>query len=556
MAGPPAVPRLISPLSTSTVTSQHPTLRWTLSSASGTPTVDLCSDRACTTPISGAHATVDPSLSFATVDSALPMGVVFWRVNVSKAGMTNTSATWEFFVGARTTPGVDTSWGATLDVNGDGFADLLVGATGSAVLFPGSATGLVTAPAMTTTLTSGDNGYASSATAAGDVNGDGFGDVLVSGIYADEDGGTNAGKTYLYLGSKDGLAVSGIKLDGPQIVNGGFGIASAAVGDFNGDGYGDVAVSASGESQKDTGGVQQPCGGVTLFFGSPQGLTMSAPVLAPTADVTSGLQFGTNPLSLAGGDFNADGLGDLVVGAAGYGGTTGRVYVYFGSKGGTVGAPVNVDPYAIGSETPSFGTALTSAGDVNGDGYDDLVVGAPGTTYSEGGPAARYGVFQVFTGVASGAPVFAVGVAGGDPSPGLNDGVSNFASVVSGAGDLDGDGYADFLVAAPQYGTAAPFGRVHVFYHYVGAPRVVTIASPAPAGSFGTAIAQVGSVKGSAGSWKSNFVVSAGTTNVYLYTDGTPPTQVAVAAPAGIVSGWGSTMAQLVRDFVGWWTRA
>jgi hypothetical protein len=70
-------------------------------------------------------------------------------------------------------------------------------------------------------------------------------------------------------------------------------------------------------------------------------------------------------------------------------------------------------------------------------------------------------------------------------------------------------------------------------------------------------MAYVGAVTGSAGSWKPNFVVSATTgANIFLFTDATPaPTHVTVAAPSGIF-GFGNTMAQLVRDFVGWWTRA
>jgi hypothetical protein len=104
-----------SPLSTSRVTSQKPTLRWELSSGVPDVTVDLCLDRACTRPIGDSvHVT---GTSYA-LTSPLAAGVVYWRLHPGTVANV-TSPTWQFTVGHRSAA-VDTSWGTTLDVNGDG----------------------------------------------------------------------------------------------------------------------------------------------------------------------------------------------------------------------------------------------------------------------------------------------------------------------------------------------------------------------------------------------------------------------------------------------------
>src|SRR5581483_3712440 len=117
VAGSPAAPRLIAPLSTATVTSQRPTLRWVLAAGTDGAHVDICRDRACTKTVTSFDV-VGP---FAAPRSALPSGVLFWRAFGRSAGAIGTtpSPTWEMFVGARSAT-VDTSWGTTPDVNGDG----------------------------------------------------------------------------------------------------------------------------------------------------------------------------------------------------------------------------------------------------------------------------------------------------------------------------------------------------------------------------------------------------------------------------------------------------
>lgn len=236
----PAAPRPLAPLSTSRVTTRRPTLRWVLPPGVADATVDLCFDRACTRPI-GLPARVTGSRYAPPSD--LPVGVVFWRLHPSTLTSV-TSPTWQFTVGARSAP-VDSSWGTTLDVNGDGFADVAVGAprsnTGAAYVYLGSATGLSRTPATTLRGVTGGFadfgwGYGAAVASAGDVNGDGFADLAVA---ADGEGAPQG--VCIYLGGEDGLATTpSVTL--PSAVSAG-GLSMASAGDVNGDGYADSSSS-------------------------------------------------------------------------------------------------------------------------------------------------------------------------------------------------------------------------------------------------------------------------------------------------------------------------
>ncbi|HEX8110659.1 MAG TPA: integrin alpha, partial [Kofleriaceae bacterium] len=259
--GEPA--RLIAPLSMSTVTQQRPLLRWQLSTVQHELIVDLCKDRSCMSPlpvtaqVSGDHVSAVPS-------APLPAGWVFWRVRTGSGAHMVSSATWQFWVGKSSASNpVDTSNGAILDVNGDGYPDLLIGAdsagagAGTAHLYLGSATASVTEwnAASTATridLISPDSANASfgySVSSAGDINGDGFADFLIGAPGA----GANSGTAHLYFGSAKPSAddwngtSARRRIDLDDLAGEGsvFGASVASAGDVNGDGFADFLVGAA-----------------------------------------------------------------------------------------------------------------------------------------------------------------------------------------------------------------------------------------------------------------------------------------------------------------------
>ncbi len=328
------------------MTSRRPTLRWALPLGVAGAILDLCLDRACTKPI-GAPVHVDGA-SYAP-ESDLPIGVVYWRLR-SSTHEAVTSPTWQFSVGARSAA-IDTSWGTTLDVNGDGYADLVVGALDAPSLgggrrrqpVLGSAGGLATAPAVT--LTGPDGGFFGySVASAGDVNGDGYADLVV-GAYAAV-GFT--GRDYVYLGGAKGRATRpAMTLTRSRRRLGSFGYSVASAGDVNGDGYADLVVGAY---------ALNATGRAYVYLGSATGLALS-PAVTLLGPGGVGDAFGIVVASA--GDVNGDGYADFAVGALGTNAlgangsaqyTTVQIYVYLGSATGIVAVPATTlnEPWATG----------------------------------------------------------------------------------------------------------------------------------------------------------------------------------------------------------------
>ena len=332
------------------------------------------------------------------------------------------------------------------DVNGDGYADVIVGAElwtnghdeeGKAWVFLGSANGLADDHAWSDEINQAEAEFGDCVATAGDVNGDGFSDLIVGAHKYDEGGYTNCGRVFVYHGGGDlpnenagWYAYSGQ-------AGGRLGYSVAGGGDANGDGFGDVLVGAP---WYDNGEVNE--GIALLYLGSAAGLQY-APAWYAESDMVDA-HFGFS-LDFA-GDVNGDGLDDGVFGAPWYyteDGYEGAAFLWFSQIGGTgYGNPGNAD-WSVYGEAPGdqYGTAVCGAGDVNGDGYADIAVGAP---YYDNG-TANEGAVWAYHGSEWGPEEE------GDWFHDTGSANSGYGMRLACAGDVNGDGYDDLIVGAPLY---------------------------------------------------------------------------------------------------------
>ncbi len=347
------------------------------------------------------------------------------------------------------------------DVNGDGFDDVIVGASaydngqgdeGQALLYLGSAAGLSTTPAWTV---EGDQAGAELGIAvgtAGDVDGDGFDDVIVGASHYAAGGGTltAAGWAAVYAGSSAGLSAAPVWIAEGDQAEGRLGCAVGTAGDVNGDGYDDVIVGAY--SYDSFNGLALAWYGSATGLGA-NGTPGNADWSASGADNAHyGAAVGTA------GDVDGDGYADVLVGAYLHA-TVGRVEVFHGSATGLAAGPA--DWYAQGTvSNGDFGNAAGTAGDVNGDGYADIIVGA--NEYTSFGKGQAYVWHGSATGLgAAGTPANADWSAAGSATQ------DAFGKQVGTAGDVDGDGYDDVLIGAPfaeSTSLEADEGRVFLYH--------------------------------------------------------------------------------------------
>ncbi|MEK7283778.1 MAG: integrin alpha, partial [Acidobacteriota bacterium] len=260
------------------------------------------------------------------------------------------------------------------DVNGDGYADVIVGAPlhdfiqvdeGRAYVFLGSAGGLNTVPVWTAEADQNLAKFGAAVASAGDVNGDGYDDVIVGAPDFDSAFNTDEGGAFLYLGSAAGPSASPAWVEGSGLFSSAFGFSVASAGDVNRDGYDDVIVGAP---LFDNAGFSDQ-GRVFAYPGSAAGLSPNPAWVADGGKTLA--RFGSSVASA--GDVNYDGFGDVIIGAPLY--DSGRAFVYLGSSAGLSLAPdwnnkINVTP-------AEYGASVAGVGDVDGDGFDDVVIGAP-----------------------------------------------------------------------------------------------------------------------------------------------------------------------------------
>jgi MYXO-CTERM domain-containing protein len=376
------------------------------------------------------------------------------------------------------------------DVNGDGYGDIIVGASGfdngeteegRAFVYLGSASGLATAAGWTAEPDQGDALFGYSVASAGDVNGDGYGDIIAA-AYLFDNGQTNEGRAFVYFGTASGLSAPAAWTAESDQANGEFGISVASAGDVNGDGAGDVIVGAK---LFDNGQTDE--GRAFVYFGSASGLSTAAAWTAESdqADASLGLSVASA------GDVNGDGYGDVIVGANLFdNGETdeGRAFVYFGSASGlsTTAAWTAESDQA----SASFGTSVASAGDVNGDGYGDVIVGA--LNFDNG--QTDEGRAFVYLGSASGLSTAPAWTAESDQAS------AGFGNSVASAGDVNGDGYGDVIVGSRDFdnGQTAE-GRAFVYFGSASGLSTApawTAESDQVNALFGRSVASAGDVNG------------------------------------------------------------
>ena len=367
------------------------------------------------------------------------------------------------------------------DFNGDGIDDIIIGAMSADPNGDFSGVSYVVfgdtqefRPAIDFTTLDGHNGFAlngvaggdfsgSSVSGAGDINDDGIDDVIIGAAGVDSNG-FGSGASYIVFGTeqgfppaldlaaldgRNGFALNGIAADDSS------GRSVSEAGDINGDGIDDVIIGAL---RADSNGVDS--GASYVVFGTEQ-------VFPPTLDLA--ILDGRNGFVLNGaasgdfsgvvsgaGDINGDGIDDVIIGAAGAdpnGVDSGASYIVFGTE---QGFPPALDLAALDGRNgfalngiaadDSSGRSVSEAGDINGDGIDDVIIGALRADSNGVDSGASYVVFgteQVFP------PTLDLAILDGRNGFVLNGAASgDFSGVVSGAGDINGDGIDDVIIGA------------------------------------------------------------------------------------------------------------
>ncbi|MEM9213331.1 MAG: hypothetical protein AAGD25_03205 [Cyanobacteria bacterium P01_F01_bin.150] len=400
------------------------------------------------------------------------------------------------------------------DINGDGIADLIIGApftdksgkpsVGESYVVFGTKAGF--GSSLNVSTLNGSNGFVingidegdrlgSSVSNAGDVNGDGIDDLIIGAAGAAPNGNSGSGESYVVFGTRAGFnsALNVATLDGNNgfVINGinqndFSGTSVSRAGDINGDGIDDLIIGATFAGLNGNSNV----GESYVVFGKRE--------KSPSINLSSlnGLNgfaiqgirpnnFSANSVSNA-GDVNGDGIDDLIIGtlqdSPNGNDSRGESYVIFGSKDG-FSPNLNLanlngqNGFSIqGIDSAFFAPSVSSAGDINGDGISDIIIGAVRAVQGINPSAGKsYVVFGSKQGFNASLDLASLNGTNGFVINGIDDGDLSGASV-SSAGDINGDGIADLIIGAPL---ADPNGSSAAGESYVifGMPTISLTAS-------------------------------------------------------------------------------
>jgi hypothetical protein len=365
------------------------------------------------------------------------------------------------------------------DLDGDGFTDVMVGARlytngqayeGAVFIYKGSASGLIKNNPQRLESDQVDARFGHSIASAGDVNGDHYPEIIIGAYLYDAalygDALVNQGAAFLYFGvgfGDQGWRKTMITVDQREAQ---VGWAVAGAGDVNGDGFSDFMIGARYyDNQKANEGI------ALIYYGG-----HSMDYKWPDVSVTGEQQDAWLGSALApAGDVNGDGYSDLIIGAYPYdNGQTdeGAGFIYHG--GGTIGHETSMTSIVGSVASRRVGAVVADAGDIDGDGHDDVLISAPGT--DPAAPGRTLAAYGSEAGIGSAHTVYQTFV---------------FGRTVAGAGDINGDGYADIIIGNPNHTNTGNGGEARIYY---GSPtgldsiNYVTLTEPNNGSLFGIAV--------------------------------------------------------------------